>query len=89
MAKKEEDEIVAEAIAEEMEEDLPESEPMVTVKIPKERGNQEDKEVWVNDRYFLIKRGVPVQVPLCVAKVLEREEKMLEYRYEFEAKVQK
>ena len=57
----------------------------VTIRLPRERDNAEDVVVWVNDRRFLIKRGVSVDVPKCVAEVLEHREKMLEQRYEYES----
>ena len=57
----------------------------VTIRLPRERDNAEDKVVWVNDRRFLIKRGVSVDVPRCVAEVLQHQEEMLEQRYEYES----
>jgi hypothetical protein len=65
------------------------SEEMVTIRIPRDREDQEDKVVWVNARRFLIKRGVPVKVPESVADVLHKEEMMLEYIYDYEQKVQR
>ena len=59
------------------------------IRLPIERDNKEDKVVWVNDRRFLIKRGVPVDVPESVAEILENEEKMLSVRYEYESKMQR
>lgn len=61
------------------------AETRVTIRLPRDRNEQEDKVVWVNDRRFLIKRGVPVEVPECVAKILEHEERMLQKIYEFES----
>ena len=61
----------------------------VRIRLPIERDNKEDKVVWVNDRRFLIKRGVPVDVPESVAEILENEEKMLSVRYEYESKMQR
>lgn len=49
-----------------------------TVFIPKDRINNEDVLVSINDRNYLIKRGVPVEVPLSVAEVLENQQKMLD-----------
>ena len=34
--------------------------------------------VWVNDRSWIIKRGVEVEVPECVAEVLRHQEEALE-----------
>lgn len=67
----------------------PRGEQYVTIRIPRDRDDKEDKVVWVNERRFIIKRGVPVDVPESVALILEQEEKMLEYIYEYEQKVQR
>lgn len=64
-------------------------EKTVTIRIPIERDNKEDKVVWVNDRRFLIKRGVYVDVPAAVAEILDHEEEMLQQRYEYESMMQK
>ena len=64
-------------------------EKTVTIRIPIERDNKEDKVVWVNDRRFLIKRGVYVEVPAAVAEILDHEEEMLQQRYEYESMMQK
>ena len=53
-------------------------EKMVKVRIPRTRADQEDVPVWVNERSWLIKRGVEVEVPECVAEVLRHQEEMLE-----------
>ena len=68
---------------------IPRAEQMVTIRIPRDTEDKEDKVVWVNERRFLIKRGVPVTVPESVALILEQEEKMLQYIYEYEQKVQR
>lgn len=60
-------------------------EKMVKVRIPKERANQEDVDVWVNERSWRIKRGVEVEVPECVAEVLRHQEEMREAIMEFQA----
>lgn len=64
------------------------AEEYVTIRIPRtmEKG-EEDKVVWVNDKRYLIKKGVAVTVPMSVKKILEQEEKMLETIYEFESKM--
>lgn len=54
------------------------TEKTVKIKLPRERGDQEDVFVGVNERSWLIKRGVEVEVPECVAEVLVNREKMLE-----------
>ena len=53
-------------------------EKLVKIRIPRTRANQEDVPVWVNNRSWLIKRGVDVEVPECVAEVLLHQEEMLE-----------
>ena len=50
----------------------------VKIKLPRERRDQEDVFVGVNERSWLIKRGVEVEVPACVAEVLMHRENMLE-----------
>jgi hypothetical protein len=54
-------------------------EKMVKIRIPRVKANQEDVPVWVNERSWLIKRGVEVEVPECVAEVLRHQEEMLEH----------
>jgi hypothetical protein len=68
---------------------IPAAEKYVTIRVPRDRDDREDKVVWVNERRFIIQRGVPVEVPESVAAILEHEEKMLEYIYEYESKVQR
>ena len=53
-------------------------EKLVKIRIPRTKANQEDVPVWVNERSWLIKRGVEVEVPECVAEVLRHQEEMLE-----------
>ena len=53
-------------------------EKTVKVRIPRTKADQEDVAVWVNDRSWIIKRGVEVEVPECVAEVLRHQEEMLE-----------
>ena len=62
------------------------TEKTVKIRIPKTRADQEDVFVSVNMRTWLIKRGEEVQVPLCVAEVLQNQEKMLEQIMLFEEK---
>ena len=54
------------------------AENTVKIKLPRERRDQEDVFVGVNERSWLIKRGVEVEVPACVAEVLMHRENMLE-----------
>ena len=50
-------------------------EKLVKIKIPLERGKaNKDVFVSVNDRTWQIKRGMTVEVPECVAEVLQHEE---------------
>lgn len=55
-----------------------EKEKTVTIRLPKNRNQQEDVFVSVNNRTWLIQRGVNVEVPACVAEVLRHQEKMQE-----------
>lgn len=59
-------------------------EKMVTIKIPRLRKDQPDEFVSVNDRTWQIKCGVEVEVPECVAEVLQHKEEMLETIMRFE-----
>ena len=54
------------------------TEKTVQIRIPRTKADQEDVPVWVNDRSWIIKRGVEVEVPACVAEVLRHQEEMLE-----------
>jgi hypothetical protein len=58
----------------------------VKVKLPLTRTEKDDVFVGLNGKTYLIKRGVEVAVPVGVAKILERREKMLSVAMEFEAK---
>ena len=53
-------------------------EKMVKIRIPRTKADQEDVPVWVNERSWIIKRGVEVEVPECVAEVLRHQEEALE-----------
>lgn len=64
-------------------------EKMVRIKIPRTKADQEDVFVSVNLRTFLIKRGVDVEVPECVAEVLRHQEEVLEEIMLFEDSVKK
>ena len=57
----------------------------VKIKLPLTRTEKDDVFVGLNGKTYLIKRGVEVEVPEGVAKVLERREKMLSIALEFEA----
>ena len=53
-------------------------EKLVRIRLPKERRDQEDVFVGINERTWLIKRGVEVEVPECGAEVLENRRMMQE-----------
>ena len=53
-------------------------EKMVKIRIPRTRADEEDVFVSVNMRTWLIKRGVEVEVPECVAEVIRHQEEMME-----------
>ena len=53
-------------------------EKMVTIRIPRTKADQEDVFVSVNLRTWIIKRGVDVEVPECVAEVIRHQEEVLE-----------
>lgn len=54
------------------------AEKKVKIRIPLTRENSSDVFVGVNGRSWLIKRGVEVEVPECVAEVLRHQEEVLE-----------
>lgn len=56
------------------------------IRLPVTRELSEDVFVGINGNTWQIKRGVYVDVPLAVAKVLERSEKMQQVAIEYEAK---
>lgn len=58
----------------------------VHIKLPKTRELTEDVWVGINGRSWLIQRGVDVEVPVPVARVLERKEEMLQIAMEYEAR---
>ena len=64
-------------------------EAMVKIKLPRGGKNDGDVFVSVNERTWLIKRGVEVEVPECVAEVLRHKEEMEEEAYEFDSAAQK
>lgn len=62
-------------------------EEMVKIKLPRTTKNDADVFVSVNERTWLIKRGVEVEVPACVAEVLKHQEEMEEEAYNFDSEV--
>ncbi len=59
------------------------AEKTVKIKLPRFKKDDPDVFVSVNERSWLIKRGVEVEVPECVAEVIENSEKMQEQAQEF------
>ena len=57
----------------------------VKIKLPLTRTEKDDVFVGINGKRYLIKRGVEVEVPVGVARILERREKMLSIAMAFEA----
>lgn len=62
---------------------------MVKIRIPRTRVDEEDVVVRVNLKRWLIKRGVEVEVPECVAAVLREQEALREERMLNEARKRK
>ena len=58
----------------------------MSIRLPLTRTEKDDVFVSVNNRTWLIKRGVNVEVPECVAEVLRNQEAMLEEAMIFEQK---
>jgi hypothetical protein len=56
----------------------------VKIKLPLSRTEKDDVFVGLNGKTYQIKRGVEVEVPAGVAKILERQEKMLRVAMEKE-----
>lgn len=65
----------------------PKEEKMVRIRIPRTSKDQADIYVSVNSRDWLIQPGKEVDVPECVAEVLEQKERALELAYEYESSV--
>lgn len=63
-------------------------EEKVKIKLPRTSKNDADVFVSVNERTWLIKRGVEVEVPECVAEVLRNQELMEEEAYAFDEEAQ-
>ena len=62
-------------------------EKMVKIKLPRDK-KEPDVFVSVNERSWLIQRGVEVEVPECVAEVLRHREEMEAEAYDFDSSVQ-
>ena len=61
-------------------------EKTVKIRIPRIK-NEGDVFVSVNERTWLLQRGVEIEVPECVAEVLRHQEEALEAVMNFEEKV--
>lgn len=59
-------------------------EKTVKIRLPLTRTEKNDVLVGVNGRTWLIKRGEDVEVPICVAEVLQHKEEMLSEAMAFE-----
>ena len=57
----------------------------ISIRLPRMSKDEEDAVVWVNEQRFLIKKGVPVTVPIEVWKVLQQSENMQGVIYEYES----
>lgn len=81
------EETVVEETVEAVEETVVEEtakEKMVKIKLPLTKSEKNDVAVAVNDRTWLIKRGCEVEVPECVAEVLQHQEEMLSQAMAFD-----
>jgi len=58
---------------------------LVKIRLPRKTKNDEDVFVSVNEKTWLIKRGVEVEVPKCVAELIRNSEEMQEEIYEFQS----
>lgn len=58
------------------------TEEMVTIKLPRIKGEEDAVYVSIGERNWLIKRGVSVEVPKCVADLLDQQDKAIEEAYQ-------
>lgn len=65
---------------------MPKNVERVTVRLPRTAAGQEDVFVSVNNRNYIVARGVAVEVPAFVAEVLSHREEMLETILRFQAR---
>ena len=82
-AKKEEKTVAEETVG------APEGERKVTIKLPKSKENAGPVFVSVNERTFLIQRGVAVDVPKCVAEAIATSERYADEATEYELAAQR
>lgn len=64
------------------------TEKLVKIKLPRVKG-EDAVFVSVNERTWLVKRGIEVEVPECVEEVLRHQEEMLEQAEAFDSGVKK
>jgi hypothetical protein len=64
-------------------------EKLVTIKLPLTKEEREPVHVGVNDRDWIIQRGVYVKVPECVVEVLDHAEQALQDSILYQEKVQR
>ena len=69
------------AKADEIKATVDEPEKTVKIKLPRIKGESDSVYVSINERDWLIKRGVEVEVPECVAILLDEQDKALEEAY--------
>ena len=62
----------------------PKAEDTVTIRLPRTKKEQEDLFVSVNERTWIIQRGVNVEVPACVAEVIRHAEDMQQVAFDYE-----
>ena len=65
----------------------PTAQKRVKIKIPLTRTEKEDVWVAINGQSWLIKRGVEVEVPACVAELLEHSDNQYADAMEYEAQL--
>lgn len=53
-------------------------EKMIKIRLPRTRENADDVFISVNNRTWLIQRGVEVELPECAVEVLHHQEEMIE-----------
>ena len=64
-------------------------EKIVKIRLPLTKYEQDDVFVRVNQRTWLIKRGVEVEVPECVVEVLNHAEQQMLESLEYQSKAQR
>ena len=63
-------------------------EKMVKIRIPRTRKEDPDVYIGINERTWLIKRGVEVEVPECVAELLKDQQEQEERAFAFAESMQ-